>query len=237
MGEPPFHVKRVLGDARRIGVDLPRESAAHLLEYAELLKGRGIQLGLVAEGDADRLYLRHLRDSLRAARFIERGDRLAYDLGSGAGLPGLVLAIAVPSCSFVLIESRRQAAAFLEWAVQRLQLRNAAVALRRAEGVEGGADLATARAFAPLDRAWEAAAPLLRPGGRLIYFAGRGLRDPEASASSLTRPERAASVRVDSVVENAAPLVIMARRHEPPETPDPARVPRVSTGGGRSAST
>ncbi len=212
MGEASFPVKQVLRDARRMGILLPPRSAERLLLYVELLEERGVRLGLLARGDADRLYPRHILDSLRAARYVGGGDRLAYDLGSGAGLPGMVLAISVPTCSFVLIESRRRAATFLEWAVQRLELENATVALSRAEDVMKPADLATARAFAPLDRAWEAAVPLLRPGGRLVYFAGRGLRDPESAALSLTRPEAPASVRVDPVVENSTPLVIMARK-------------------------
>jgi 16S rRNA (guanine527-N7)-methyltransferase len=212
MGGPPFHVKQILTDAERMGLALASDSADRLIRLTDVLGDRALRLGLVAKGDAGRLYPRHVRDCLRAAALIEESDRRAYDLGSGAGLPGLVLAIAVPACSFVLVESRRRAAAFLEWAVAELEVRNASVAPSRVEDMEGQADLAAARAFAPLDRAWEAAVPLLRPGGRLVYFAGAGLRDPEGAARSLARPEPAGSVRLDPVFEKAAPLVIMSRK-------------------------
>ncbi len=212
MGRIIVSRETVLSDAGRIGLDLARGSAERLLLYAKILGERGVALGLLARGDAHRVYPRHILDCLRAVRYTEDGDRLAYDLGSGAGLPGLVLAIAKPECSFVLVDPRRRAAAFLELAVDRLELKNAVVAMSRAEDLGRPADLVTARAFAPLERAWEAAIPLLHPGGRLVYFAGRRLREPGLAARSLASPETPASVRVDPVVENATPLVIMARR-------------------------
>jgi 16S rRNA (guanine527-N7)-methyltransferase len=178
------------------------------LRYTELLERRALALGLVAEGEAGRIYGRHVLDSLRAVRHIERSDALVYDLGSGAGLPGIVLAAAIPGCSFELVEARHRAAAFLEWAVGELDLKNARVAVTRAERMGQPADVATARAFGPLQRCWEVAAPLLRPGGRLIYFGGRRFREPE----EVTHPERPARISLDPSVENAGPLVIMARK-------------------------
>jgi 16S rRNA (guanine527-N7)-methyltransferase len=178
------------------------------VRYTELLEQRALALGLVAEGDAGRIYARHVLDSLRAARHIEPSDTLAYDLGAGAGFPGMVLAAAIPSCLFVLVEARRRAAAFLEWAVEELDLKNARVAVTPAERIGEPADVATARAFGSLQRSWEVAAPLLRPGGRLVYFGGRRFRRPER----VTDPERPAQIAVDSSVENAGPLVIMTRK-------------------------
>jgi 16S rRNA (guanine527-N7)-methyltransferase len=202
----------ISGDAASIGLGLEPSAATALQTYLALLRDRAIPLGLVAASDADRLYERHVLDSLRAATELRRGDRLVLDLGSGAGLPGLVLAAAVPGASFLLVEPRRRAAGFLELAVERLGLPNVEVVMSRAEEVSETVDVATARAFAPMAGSWEAAWPLLRPGGRLVYFAGRELEDPRDEAERIRRPESPSAVRTSTVIASSAPLVIMSRR-------------------------
>ena len=184
---------------------------AQLDVFEEMLLHRAPTLGLVARGDLVRLRQRHIEDCLRAARSVLPTDKLAYDLGSGAGLPGLVLAVAVPTCRFVLVESRGKRAGFLELVVARLGLSNAEVAHRRAEDLSTPADLVTARAFAPLERTWSVAHPLLRRGGRLVFFAGKG-EDP-SRAARLIDPEPPANVEMDveKGLANQGPLVIMAR--------------------------
>ena len=182
---------------------------AQLDVFEEMLLHRAPTLGLVARGDLVRLRQRHIEDSLRAARSVLPTDRLAYDLGSGAGLPGLVLAVAVPACRFVLVESRSKRAGFLELVVARLELSNAEVAHGRAEDLSTPADLVTARAFAPLERTWSVAHPLLRRGGRLVFFAGKG-EDP-SRAARLTDPEPPVEMDVEKGLANQGPLVIMAR--------------------------
>lgn len=177
--------------------------------YAALLEERAISLGLVAGSDRERLWDRHIVDCLRATVAFRPEDRLVYDLGSGAGLPGIVLACALPDRRFRLIEPRRRAVAFLELAVERLGLPNVEILNTRAEELDAPADVATARAFAPPDRAWAAARRLLRPGGRLVYFAGRRLKDPEALARAF--PEPPAEVEVVEPIASGAPLVIMSR--------------------------
>ena len=166
-------------------------------------------LGAVARSDLDRLRERHVLDSLRAAPHVRSGG-LAYDLGSGAGLPGIVVAVVVPDARMVLIERRSRRAAFLELAVQELALPNAEVFAGTVEDVTEAGDAALARAFAPLDRAWAAAERLLRPRGRLVYFAGRG----SGQVRSIDVPDGAvleALVRTP-VLESAGPLVIMTRQ-------------------------
>jgi 16S rRNA (guanine527-N7)-methyltransferase len=200
-------VKRIHADARRLGIDLSAAQAIQMADYQELLLQRAFSAGLVANSDRERLYERHLLDSLRAAPIFRRSDRLAYDLGSGAGLPGIVLAIALPSCRFVLTETRSRRAAFLELAVERLGLGNVAVHAATAESLPNGADVITARAFASLERTWSMAAELLHAGGRLIYFAGEGLLNPERLARSAPGPPR--HVRVHTVLETSSPLVMM----------------------------
>lgn len=200
-------MKRILSDANKLGLRLAPTRAQQLQHLEQLLLDRAVPMGLIASSDRGRIYERHLLDSLRSAALFRKDDRLAYDLGSGAGLPGVVLAIALPECRFVLAEVRSRRAAFLEFALERLGLSNAEVHAGPADGLNAGADVITARAFTSLEPTWLVAAPLLRPGGRLIYFAGESLEEPERTARAAPGPPR--RVRVDPVLETSSPLVIM----------------------------
>lgn len=200
-------MKQIQGDARRLGIELDAAQAKQMADFQELLQQRAFSAGLIANSDRERLYERHLLDSLRAAPIFRRSDRLACDLGSGAGLPGIVLAIALPGCRFVLAETRARRAGFLELAMDRLGLGNVAVHAGTAESLPNGADVITARAFASLERTWSVAAALLHPGGRLIYFAGESLLNPDRVARSAPGPPR--RVRLDPVLETSSPLVMM----------------------------
>lgn len=196
---------------------LPPDRASLLRDYESLLRERAVPLGFVSPSDRDVLWERHVLDSLRAEAAVREDDRALFDLGSGAGLPGIPLAVLLPRLRVLLIESQRRRVAFLELALERLGLENARVLHARAEQVadrvrEGdlhAADVVTARAFAPIEAAWRAAAPLLRPGGRLVYFAGGKLDDPESRAREAGGGE--VDVAVLEVVASSGPLVIMAR--------------------------
>jgi len=186
-------------------VPLSAPQADRLLHFERLLVDRAIPLGMVASSDAARLRERHVLDCLRAA--AEVGDAAsAYDLGSGAGLPGLVVAIAAPDLRVALVENRRRRVSFLELAVHDLGLTNVDVRAGRVDEQSERVDLCFSRAFAPLARAWLAAGPLLAAKGRLVYFAG--------NESPLLPPAggRILAVRTNLVLESAGPLVIMGRR-------------------------
>ena len=177
--------------------------------FARLLQDRAVPAGFVAASDAGRLWERHILDSLRAAEAFTDANAVAYDLGSGAGLPGIPLAVVRPGCSFVLCESHRRRVAFLELAVERLALENVEVRPGRVEDLAPGADVITARAFASLERCWAAARPLLTTGGRLVYFAGAGLADPEGEARSVAGRET--EVSLIGRLASSPPLVMMTR--------------------------
>jgi 16S rRNA (guanine527-N7)-methyltransferase len=102
-------------------------------------------------------------------------DRLALDLGSGAGFPGLVLAAAFDA-HFTLVEARRKRASHLVAAAAEMQLSNVGIEQRRAESekIEGSFDIATARAFGPINHLCQAAASALRPGGYLMLYLSAG---------------------------------------------------------------
>jgi 16S rRNA (guanine527-N7)-methyltransferase len=187
---------------------LSHAQAAQIAGFEALLHDRALPLGLVSERDAAVLHERHVLDSLRAATVFRPDDNRALDLGSGAGFPGIVLAVALPRCHFVLVEPRRKRAGFLELAKERLELSNVEVAIARVEDLRVVADVATARAFAPPAKAWAVGHRLLRPGGRLVYFAGSH-EGPEEIAAHLD--PQAVEIQVARGLANFPPLVIMTR--------------------------
>jgi 16S rRNA (guanine527-N7)-methyltransferase len=129
----------------------------------------------------------HIADSLVALELEEvRSARDAVDLGSGAGLPGLPLAIAMPQTGYALVESAARKCAFLERAIAACGIRNARAIHSRAEGWTerlGQFELATARAVASLAVVAEYAAPLLRVGGALVVWRGQRDQADEAAAA------------------------------------------------------
>lgn len=203
-----FHVKHLVwaAELQHLGIEIPAPGLDALAAYEEALRDRAIPRGFVAIGDADRLWERHIRDSLRAVPDVPPEARVA-DLGSGAGLPGIPLAIAMPSSSFTLVEVRRGRVAFLESVVDELGLANVDVFLGKADSVEGRFEVCLARAFASPTASWAAADPLLQQGGRLIYWAGAGFE--EAGLGQLGLSWR---VSTTSGLAQSGPLVIMGQQ-------------------------
>lgn len=201
-----FHVKL---NIRSIVERLSTGQSRVLRAYLRLLQERAVPLGLVAESDAGRLWERHVLDSLRGMAVVEDADRSAFDLGSGAGLPGIPLAIALPTVRFLLVEPKRRRAAFLEMAVDALKLANVSVLAVRADEVGEIADLCLARALAPSPHAWRTASALLSDDGRLAYWAGRswGYRQVRALAQIGARAE----ICLKPEFQWHGPLVIIRR--------------------------
>jgi 16S rRNA (guanine527-N7)-methyltransferase len=191
-----------------LGIDLDANQVEALLSFELLLIDRAIPLGLVARGDRTTLRERHILDSLRGVLALEPSDTDALDLGSGAGLPGIVVAIARPSLRVGLVEVRRRRVAFLELAVERLGLSNVAVLAMPAGRVDGLVDVCFARALADLSKTWDIARHLLRPEGRLVYFGGEGFREAEQM------PRDASSLRLlqTPALASSGPVVIMTRQ-------------------------
>ncbi len=143
--------------------------------YAELLAGPGVEQGLIGPHETGRLWDRHLMNCAAVAELVPHPCSV-IDLGSGAGLPGVVLAMLLPDSEIVLLEPMARRAAFLEECVRVLGLGNAAVHRARAEEVTGElvADVVTARAVAPMERLAGLALGLVRPGGLVLAIKGAG---------------------------------------------------------------
>jgi len=144
------------------------------LRYAELLATEGTVRGLVGPRETPRLWDRHLLNCAVLGELIPTGATVA-DVGSGAGLPGIVLSVARPDLSITLIESLARRTAFLTEALEELGLSQITVVRGRAEELVGHidpADIVTARAVAPLDRLARWCLPLARPGGRMLALKG-----------------------------------------------------------------
>lgn len=167
-----------------------------LVRYAGLLAGAGVQRGLLGPREAPRLWERHLLNCAGLSELLPEGA-VVLDLGSGAGLPGVVLAALRPDLSVVLVEPMLRRADFLTEVVRDLALPGVLVRRARAEELAGSVlvDTVVARAVAPLAKLTGWALPLLHPGGRLLALKGeRADAEVEAAGPAIAGLRAAAEV-------------------------------------------
>lgn len=160
------------------------EGRIPLLErYATLLATEGVVRGLIGPREAPRLWERHLLNSAVLAEAVPAGASVC-DIGSGAGLPGLVLAITRPDLTVTLVEPLLRRTTFLTEVVSELALERVDVVRGRAEDLHGDRrfDVVTSRAVAPLDRLLGWSMPLVAPTGALVAMKGSSAHDEIADA-------------------------------------------------------
>ncbi|MGI5493076.1 16S rRNA (guanine(527)-N(7))-methyltransferase RsmG [Microtetraspora malaysiensis] len=178
--------------------------------FAKLLAGPGVVRGLIGPREVPRIWDRHLLNCAVVEEAVPEGTRLV-DIGSGAGLPGLVLAIVRPDITVTLLEPLLRRTNYLEECVAALELDNVEVLRGRAEELarKRTFDIATARAVAPLDRLLAWSMPLLEEGGELLAMKG------ERAAEELD----AAGPQLKAYGARTAELVTVGRgKVEPPTT-------------------
>ena len=178
--------------------------------YARLLATDGTVRGLIGPREVPRLWDRHLLNSAAIAPLVPARARVV-DVGSGAGLPGIPLALARPDLTVALLEPLARRVAFLTECVDRLGLDRVTVVRGRAEEEPirrelGGADVVTARAVAPLERLAGWCLPLLRPGGLLLAMKGSTAAEELAAAGPL--PGAADAVVTESGDPPATVIVV-----------------------------
>jgi 16S rRNA (guanine527-N7)-methyltransferase len=166
------------------------------LRFAGLLATRGLEQGLIGPREVPRLWDRHLLNCAVVAELIDGRCRTVVDIGSGAGLPGLVLAMVLPDVAVTLLEPMERRCRFLAGCVAELELANVTVLRARAEDATVKADVATARAVAPLPRLAELAVGLVRPGGMVLAIKGRTAVQELADAEPVLRRIGARSAEV-----------------------------------------
>ena len=164
------------------------DALAVICRFAEDIHTYGEELGLVGPRELDRLWTRHLLNSALLAKKLPAGT--LADIGSGAGFPGLVVAILRPDIHCTLIEPLGRRATWLTDEAQRLGLSNVSVLNQRAEEVAGHvvADAVTARAVSALTTLIPLAVPLMKPGGELLLMKGQRVdQEIRDAASTMVR--------------------------------------------------
>lgn len=181
-----------------------RELAGDRLEtlriFARELAEHGETRGLIGPLEVPRLWTRHLLNSAVLAPLITAGARVA-DIGTGGGMPGLVLAIVRPDAHFLLIEPMERRCLWLNEQIEKLGLTNAEVKRGRAEEFHGAfeVDHVTARAVTALRKLVPLTAPLLRDGGEFLLLKGAGVHDEIAAAEKILRKHRVHDVVVEEL--------------------------------------
>lgn len=197
---------RIGEGAKALGLALDAEQIALLHRYLDLLEKWNRAYNLTAVRKRAVMEVEHILDSLAVAPYVQQQRAgLVVDIGSGAGLPGMVLAIAVPQNRYLLIDSNGKKTRFLKQAAHELGLAHVAVMQARIEDVTPPADMVAviSRAFASLPEMVQGCRHLLAPGVRLLAM--KGMR-PEEELALLP-----ADITVDAVVALVVPGLDKAR--------------------------
>ena len=189
-----------------------------VLRFDRLLRVHGVERGLLGPRETERLWERHLLNSAAVVPFVS-GAASIIDLGSGAGLPGVVVGAMLPTTSVTLLEPKERRVRWLDEVVDDLRLANVTVVRGRAEDVSAtlSAEVVVARAVGSLSQLYHWAAPLLADGGRLVALKGARAADEVVAGQSVSR--RAGLTAVDvytaPTLDGIAPTtVVVARREE-----------------------
>lgn len=161
------------------------ERQNELSRYAEILSTWGIERGLIGPKEGDRIWERHIANCIPITTLIEKGASV-IDIGSGAGLPGIVIALARPDLRVTLLEPLQRRVDFLNEVIAELAL-DIAVIRGRSEAIKGSFGVVTARAVAPLPKFLNLSWHLVAPGGTLLAMKGESAAQELEEAKILAR--------------------------------------------------
>ena len=205
-------------------MDVSRETLASIfgdltdqaVEYGQILATTAVERGLIGPREVDRIWDRHIFNSLPLITLMPEGATV-IDIGSGAGLPGVVLGLARPDLQITLLEPLERRATFLLEVVAQIGLTNLQVVRGRAEEQKSRYQIVTARAVAPLPKLLQISWRLIAPEGKLLALKGESA-ESELAAAPISRfnPSKA------EVILAAYPLL--------PEQP-PVRVISIEKAG------
>ena len=178
--------KILLSGLESFNLSLSDGKILQLLDFIKLIEKWNKAYNLTAIRDREAMVRLHLLDSLAIVPFIER--KRIIDIGTGAGLPGIPLAIYLPETEFVLLDSNAKKTRFVQQAIVELKLKNVSVCHNRVEDYhpENGFDIAITRAFASLSDIVELTAHLLRKDGVLLAMKGQSPDFPKLGSAKTT---------------------------------------------------
>lgn len=165
--------------------DVSRETFEQLKHYFRILEKWQKHINLVSS-QTQNWWTRHIEDSLQLRSFLPKTDSAIYDLGSGAGLPGMILAIAMPLNQFYLVESDQKKSIFLKEVKRELGLQNVSVISQRIEEIndKAVADVVVSRALAPLSQLLEYSQNILKKNAFCLFLKGKNYGTELAVASA-----------------------------------------------------
>ncbi|MEI6120315.1 MAG: 16S rRNA (guanine(527)-N(7))-methyltransferase RsmG [Actinomycetes bacterium] len=163
-----------------------QEKRAEISRYAQMLGTIGIERGLIGPKEGDRIWDRHIANCIPVTTLIPQGASVV-DIGSGAGLPGIVIALARPDTHLTLVEPLQRRVDFLNEVVLDLDLSSQITVVRgKAEGFRGSFDVVTSRAVAPLPKLLPMVRHLIKSGGSLLAIKGESAQ-AEIEATPLNK--------------------------------------------------
>ena len=163
------------------------ETGDKALRYGELLATRGIEWGLIGPKEGDRIWDRHIANCLPITTLIPKGSSL-IDIGSGAGLPGIVIALARPDLKITLLEPLTRRVDFLTGVIEELAL-DIKIKKGKAESEKSTFDIVTGRAVSPLPKFVEISWHLVKSGGAILAMKGAAAEE-EIEAFKNGKPPR-----------------------------------------------
>ncbi|MGZ5421201.1 MAG: 16S rRNA (guanine(527)-N(7))-methyltransferase RsmG [Aeromicrobium sp.] len=176
--------------------------------YVDLLSTDGVERGLIGPREVPRLWDRHILNSAVVVPRIPQGATVA-DVGTGAGLPGLVWAIARPDLSVTLIEPLLRRTVFLDEVREKLELDNVQIVRARAEEVHDEFDVVTARAVAGLEKLGRLCMPLVRKGGVLLALKGQTAQQEVDTAVKTLNKLGATTIVVNTYGDLEVPTTVV----------------------------
>jgi len=175
------------------------ENQGKIQTFASLLKTTGIERGLIGPKEGDRIWQRHIANCIPITTIIPNGVRLA-DIGSGAGLPGVVIALARPDLKVTLIEPLQRRVDFLNQVIAELEI-PIKVVRGRAEAVKMQFEVVTARAVAPLEKLIQISWHMIPKGGCLLAIKGESAAEEKKGATAKIHEISLPNLPVARVVE------------------------------------
>ncbi len=214
-----------------MGVAATEEHYDLLIRYIETLREWNSKINLVSRKDVHRIFTYHIVDSLAVTFLIPKNARTA-DIGTGAGLPGVPLAIVRPDIHMLLIESIRKKCRFLDFVVSELGLKNAEVISERVEALKPlGCDVILSRLTGPLPKILKYAVPHLKIMGTIIIY-----KTQKVSAELDPKTLQKLNLTVVRTVDLTLPLSLIPRRFVVLQLEEKAQTHNTSAGSGKETS-